>query len=1091
MAGDRDDLIVKVGMDGADFDRGAKNLNDKMKLIQSQMKASSNSLKDYGSSLDGLKSKQDALSKMHELQGQKVQKLRTRYDELVKTQGENSQAALRAGASLNNAIAYYNRLGNELESVESDIQTLSEALDRQNSVWGRASAALESYSDRAGQAGNTMKDIGQNLSAGVTAPLLALGGMALKTADDFNKAQNNIQSDLGISAEKAAELNEVARELWKEGFGENIQDVSSKIAGVTKSLGDLSKVDLSYVTKGLEVFESKGWGDQAETLRAINVLMKSFGMTSKEAMDYLTRGFQENLDYSGEFLDSVSEYSTYFAEMGLDANDMFAKFKAGAESGAFQLDKIGDSMKEFSLRAKDGSKASTEAFQALGLNAKEMTTAFNKGGDTAKKAFETVIRSLQGVEDETKRNEISTSLWGTQFEDLGEAAFDAMLSASQGLTDVAGATEKAGQALKDNLGARVQSELRQLGDVLVPFGEVLMDVVEPALDAASEKVEDFTEWMSGLSDESKKLIVTMAGIAAAAGPSLIAFGSLTQGAGALMGVVAKLLPALGAGTGLAATIGAIAGPATLVAGTIGVLAAVFASIKNDMKEAKEVNLEYAESMITQQQEIEGLSSQYQALSDKNKLSNDELLRFKDINDQLDLATSADEIARLKDEQAGLQEKSGLTNEEMTTLLDLNDQLIEKVPGVTTAFSDHGNAVIANADALTVANERLRENIALELENQRIKAEAKLTENITAYVQALEELNVKEKERNTLIKDRDAVEKNLAALKIQAQEQINAGKDEEADKTVKEIVNQQLLLGELNSKIEAVADEVSEKQKSVQQTETEIQRTQDLYNKMINLQLAQVGINAEGETGIKQLDDAIAKTQQRIDELNAAKTAQGGLNAEQQKELDNLLAALGMYQDAKGEIKQIQTEQSSVNRKIQEGTGEAEKLTKELDKDVKKEVDVDDKGEADKLQQKLEKEAIKKVRINAILEGAKNALKVVLPGFAAGTRNAPGGLSLVGERGPELVHLPRGASVIPNDDTEKLLRKWNVPVDNSLQRIAQAAGVDIQINKSFIDSSYPADVASPMIKSTEETKENANIAVLIMDLFKKVNVEVVL
>lgn len=37
----------------------------------------------------------------------------------------------------------------------------------------------------------------------------------------------------------------------------------------------------------------------------------------------------------------------------------------------------------------------------------------------------------------------------------------------------------------------------------------------------------------------------------------------------------------------------------------------------------------------------------------------------------------------------------------------------------------------------------------------------------------------------------------------------------------------------------------------------------------------------------------------------------------------------------------------------------------------------------------------------------------IPGFANGTRVAPGGLAMVGERGPELVNLPRGASVTPN------------------------------------------------------------------------------
>lgn len=38
-----------------------------------------------------------------------------------------------------------------------------------------------------------------------------------------------------------------------------------------------------------------------------------------------------------------------------------------------------------------------------------------------------------------------------------------------------------------------------------------------------------------------------------------------------------------------------------------------------------------------------------------------------------------------------------------------------------------------------------------------------------------------------------------------------------------------------------------------------------------------------------------------------------------------------------------------------------------------------------------------------------------PRFALGTNHAPGGLALVGERGPELINLPRGSQVIPNHE----------------------------------------------------------------------------
>lgn len=37
----------------------------------------------------------------------------------------------------------------------------------------------------------------------------------------------------------------------------------------------------------------------------------------------------------------------------------------------------------------------------------------------------------------------------------------------------------------------------------------------------------------------------------------------------------------------------------------------------------------------------------------------------------------------------------------------------------------------------------------------------------------------------------------------------------------------------------------------------------------------------------------------------------------------------------------------------------------------------------------------------------------IPGFAGGTNYAPGGMALVGEKGPEIVNLPRGSQVVPN------------------------------------------------------------------------------
>jgi hypothetical protein len=59
-------------------------------------------------------------------------------------------------------------------------------------------------------------------------------------------------------------------------------------------------------------------------------------------------------------------------------------------------------------------------------------------------------------------------------------------------------------------------------------------------------------------------------------------------------------------------------------------------------------------------------------------------------------------------------------------------------------------------------------------------------------------------------------------------------------------------------------------------------------------------------------------------------------------------------------------------------------------------------------------------INGALNGLPGNPKVKLPRFANGVENFSGGAAIVGERGPELVYLPRGSNVMTNKDTMRAM-----------------------------------------------------------------------
>lgn len=76
----------------------------------------------------------------------------------------------------------------------------------------------------------------------------------------------------------------------------------------------------------------------------------------------------------------------------------------------------------------------------------------------------------------------------------------------------------------------------------------------------------------------------------------------------------------------------------------------------------------------------------------------------------------------------------------------------------------------------------------------------------------------------------------------------------------------------------------------------------------------------------------------------------------------------------------------------------------------------------------------------------------IPGFARGTNFAPGGLALVGERGPELVNLPRGSQVTPNHELGGLTRVELILSPDLQARIIEEANQGaVQISQQAVRS----------------------------------------
>lgn len=418
------------------------------------------------------------------------------------------------------------------------------------------------------ETGDQLKGIGQSMTAAVSLPLAGLGLAAVNTASDLQSSAGKMQAALGLTADEADNLKNVAQDLWTDAFGESVEDVSDALVTVKQNMHGLDDGSLKSVAEDAFVLRDTFGAEINESTRTASVMMKNFGIEASEAMDLMTVGFQKGGNFSDELLDTMREYSPQFSAMGMSAQDMLGILIKGAEAGAWNLDKVGDAVKEFTIRSKDGSDTTAEALKALGFNAEEMSAKFAAGGEDASSAFQAVTATLAGMDDPLQRNQIGVALFGTQWEDLESNVVAAMATGIGSLNEIDGATKKAGDALRDNVGVRASQVWRDFQASLVPVGNILLGLAENILPKLGGAIETMSGWFSGLSPVVQQIIVVIGIVVAAMGPLLIIIGQIISAVSAMMPLFATLA---GVFTGIASVgiLPIIAAIAALIA--IGVL----------------------------------------------------------------------------------------------------------------------------------------------------------------------------------------------------------------------------------------------------------------------------------------------------------------------------------------------------------------------------------------------------------------------------------------------------------------------------------------------------------------------------------------
>ncbi len=307
----------------------------------------------------------------------------------------------------------------------------------------------------------------------------AIGGMAINTAKDIDKAMGSYIATTGTAKEATGEYEEVLKNIYKNNYGEDFQDIADSMAQVKTQMGDINKTDLQNITENALALRDTFGYDVNESIRAAKMMMDQWGLSAEEAFNLIAQGTQEGLDKNGDLLDSINEYSVHFKQIGLNATDMFDTFKLGADNGAFSIDKVGDAIKEMGIRIKDGSAEDT--LQSMKLNAKELEKAFAEGGEKGSWAFGQIVDGLKNIEDPIEQNKAGVAIFGTMWEDLGKDAVFAMTEYGGAFDETLDTMNQIKEVKYDNLSDMFEGLKRNVEMLTLPLGNALMPILQQVI----------------------------------------------------------------------------------------------------------------------------------------------------------------------------------------------------------------------------------------------------------------------------------------------------------------------------------------------------------------------------------------------------------------------------------------------------------------------------------------------------------------------------------------------------------------------------------------------------------------------------------
>lgn len=480
--------------------------------------------------------------------------------------------------NLGTAIAYLDldskKFRDELKKTQSLMQTL-----QNNSV------SLGTKIDAVGQ---TFVSTGTKMTLGITAPLLAVGTAATKSAIEFESAFTGVQKTVDATESEYAALSKGITEM-----SERMPQSASAIAGVMEAAGQLGVRGVQNLLDFTETMIMLG--------DATNLTSEEAAMSIAKVMNIFGTANEDVGRFGATIVDLGNNYATTEADIVSMTNRLAAGARIAKLTEAETL-ALAAAMSSVGIEAEAGGTAMTQTFNAIETavahGGKDLETFAKVAGKSATsfadmwenrpiEALQAFIGGLGNLEENGGNAVLVLDKLGLS----GIRQSNMLKSLALASDMLAETVDTANSAWNENVAltneankryqtfeSQIQTFRNTLSNVGREFGQIILPYLQQFLNWIKEGLQKFRD----LDDSTKNVIVRIVAFAAAIGPVLTILGSLIKG----IQTIQMLLT----------TFGAASGPVGIVMAALAALVAIIMSVVESYKLATKEAQEMRESI---------------------------------------------------------------------------------------------------------------------------------------------------------------------------------------------------------------------------------------------------------------------------------------------------------------------------------------------------------------------------------------------------------------------------------------------------------------------------------------------------------------